>query len=168
VVVVDGLVVVGVLDEGVLVDVVVVGVVDVSDGPLEDDGAEDDVDELELGLEVLLELELEVLLELVLVVEVPVVDEPDPLAGLDEDEVFEDLGGFATSPLWFRVVSTSCWTVATWEATTAGVPPAPRAGRAFSCFSACSSLASSARDGCEFSVITIWSAIAVVVQAGQS
>src|ERR1700759_90553 len=161
-VVVVGLVVVGVLDEVVLVVVVVVGVVVVSDDPLEVD-----VDEPWLGLDEL-ELELELPLGVLLVVEVVVVEDPDPLAGLEADEVFEDLGGFATSPLWFRVVSTSCWTVATWEATTLGVPPAPRAGRAFSCFRACSSLASRARDGCAFSVITIWSAMAVVVQAGQS
>lgn len=167
------LLVVGVVDEGAgevvvvagLWDVVVVEVGEALEDPLlELEGAEPE----ELGVE---DVELDELPGELLPLPVELL-EPDPDDCVDEDEdelplELEDLGGLATRPLWFSSVVTSCWTAATWAATAAGRAPAPRAGRAFSCLSACSSLASTAAEGCDFRVITIWSAIAVVSQAGQ-
>lgn len=132
--VVDESVVVGVLLDDVVLVEEPVGLVDVVD-ELEDP-LEDDEEDEELGLDPVGEVAEG--LEAVPVVDVPPVVE-DPLAGVEEDEVLEDVGGLAISPLWFSAVSTCCWTVATWEATAAGVPPAPNAGRASSCFRACSS-----------------------------
>jgi hypothetical protein len=133
------LVVVGLLEEVVVVVVdvdepVVVVSVDPLEDPLEDEG----VDELELGLDAA-GAEVEELLEVVVVPDVPFeLGDPDPL-GAVMDELLDDLGGFATRPLWLRVFSTSCCTVATSEATALGVPLAPRAGSAFSWRRACSS-----------------------------
>jgi hypothetical protein len=139
VVVVAESVVVGALDVVVVV-VVVVGVVDVLEDPLEED-------EDELGLDGAW-LVVEELLVAVPVVGVPLeVEDPDPLDEVEDDGVLDDLGGFATRPLWFSAVSTSCCTVATSEPTAAGVPAAPRAGRAFSCLRSCSSSARRAREG---------------------
>src|SRR5205807_7139918 len=77
-----------------------------------------------------------------------------------------DAGGFVSSPLDCSALSISCCTVATWEATAAGVPLAPSEGSAFSCCRSALSVASSCREGWAFSVTTIWSASAVVTQAG--
>lgn len=108
---------------------------------------------------------------------VDVVDpDPDPDAGVvvvdpgvvDVDVLGLELGGFVSRPLLWSAVSISCCTVATCEATAAGVPPAPSEGSAFSCFRSFSSVATSVADGWDFSVTTSWSASAVVVHAGQS
>jgi hypothetical protein len=97
---------------------------------------------------------------------VVVEDVGEPLAVVDVDP--EAVGGLASSPLLCSADWTSCCTVATWEATAAGVPPAPSAGSAFSCFRSLSSVDTSACVGWDFSVTTSWSASAVVVHAGQS
>jgi hypothetical protein len=78
-----------------------------------------------------------------------------------------DGGGLARSPLLFSWLSISDCTLATWAATAAGVPPAPSAGKAFSCFRSALSCASRVCDGWAFRVTTSWSAIVVVLQAGQ-
>ena len=83
-------------------------------------------------------------------------------------EVVLDATGVVGSPLSSSSVSTSCWTASTCDATAVGVPWAPSAGNAFNCFSAASSFASNAAVGWALSVTTSWSAIAVVVHAGQS
>lgn len=87
--------------------------------------------------------------------------------GLALVEVLLELGGLASRPLLLSVESISCCTAATDEATALGVPPAPSAGSAFSCLSSPSSVFSSCWEGFALSVITSWSASAVVVQAGQ-
>lgn len=82
------------------------------------------------------------------------------------DELFED-GGFANRPLLLSSVWICCWTVPTAAVIAAGVPPAPSDGRPLSCLRSAASFVSNACDGCEVSVTTIWSASAVVMQAGQ-
>jgi hypothetical protein len=77
------------------------------------------------------------------------------------------VNGWAREPLDSSADSTCCCTAPTCAAIAAGVPPAPRAGRASSFFSADSISSTSCRLGCFVSVTTIWSAIAVVRQAGQ-
>ena len=77
-------------------------------------------------------------------------------------------GGFASWPLSASASSICCCTAATWAAIAAGVPFAPSAESAFSCCSAaCDLLRRAPGDGCDVSVTTIWSAIAVVRHAGQ-
>lgn len=83
-------------------------------------------------------------------------------------EALFDAGGLASSPLACRAVSISCCTLPTSEVTALGVPPAPSAGNAFSCFRSFSNAATSAGEGCAVSVTTSWSASAVVVHAGHS
>ena len=75
--------------------------------------------------------------------------------------------GAASNPLLVSTISTCRCTVFTTAATAAGVPRSPSNGRTFSSFKICSSCCSSRWDGAAFSVTTIWSAIAVVAQAGQ-
>lgn len=73
------------------------------------------------------------------------------------DDVLDPLleeGGLASRPLLASCVSISCWTPATSALTAAGVPPAPSADTAFSCFRSAFSCASSAADGWEESVST--------------
>jgi hypothetical protein len=81
--------------------------------------------------------------------------------------VVDVVGGFATWPLSASAVSISFCTVATVAATAAGVPPAPSCGSASSSFSAAWIRETSWSVGWDLSVITSWSAIAVVTQAGQ-
>jgi hypothetical protein len=64
-------------------------------------------------------------------------------------------GGFACSPLLLSSVWICCWTDDTTAATAAGVPPAPRVGRAFSCFRSFSSVVRSCWVGSALSVTTI-------------
>lgn len=100
---------------------------------------------------------------------VVVEDVGEPLAGVDVVDVEpEAAGGLVSSPLLCNALWISCWTVPTADATAAGVPPAPNEGSAFNRFRSLSSVATSAAEGCDFSVTTIWSASAVVMQAGQS
>jgi hypothetical protein len=77
-------------------------------------------------------------------------------------------GSPVTMPLELSVDSTCCCTAATCAAISAGVASAPRAGSASSRASAACSLFRSSADGCSDTVTTIWSAIAVVMHAGQS
>ena len=83
-------------------------------------------------------------------------------------DVLLELGGLATSPLDFSAESISCCTVPTSVAIAAGVPAAPSAGSAFSCLRSAVSVSRSCCEGWALSVTTIWSASAVVTQAGQS
>jgi hypothetical protein len=76
-------------------------------------------------------------------------------------------GGFATWPLAASASSSCFCTAATVAATAAGVPFAPSVETASSCFSASSIRCTSSAVGSDLSVTTIWSAIAVVTQAGQ-
>ena len=78
-----------------------------------------------------------------------------------------ELGGFATRPLSCSSVSICCWTAATSAAIALGVPSAPSAGSASSCSGPRSASPAARCDGAAVSVTTIWSAIAVVMQAGQ-
>lgn len=104
---------------------------------------------------------------------VPVVEvtEPEVVVAVVEvveaGEVVVVASGLAGRPLLLIVVSISCWTLSTSAATAAGVPLTPRDGSAFSCLSSMSSSRTSCFDGWDLSVTTIWSAIAVVTQAGQ-
>jgi hypothetical protein len=72
-----------------------------------------------------------------------------------------------SEPLSLSSVSISCCTVATAAAIAVGVPLAPSLGNAPSWLRSEFSLASRAADGWTESVTTIWSATAVVMQAGQ-
>jgi hypothetical protein len=145
-----GLEVVGVVDVGlevaegvvlVLVDVVPLGVVglEVLEGGA---GTVDGVDVVGAGV---------------------VVDD----VGDDVVEVLLELGGLVSSPLFCSAESISCCTVVTSAATAAGVPAAPSAGSAFSCLRSAFSVSRSCWEGWDLSVTTIWSARAVVIQAGQ-
>jgi hypothetical protein len=78
-----------------------------------------------------------------------------------------EVGGFVSRPLFASSASICRWTATTAAAIAAGDPSAPSAGRALSCSSAARSLATSSSEGWDFNVTTIWSAIAVVMQAGQ-
>ena len=102
------------------------------------------------------------------VVVVPVPVDVVPVPSDPVDVVLDADGGFVSRPLLCSALSISCCTTATSEATAAGVPPAPSAGNAFSCFRSWVSVAINAAEGWALSVTTIWSARAVVVQAGQS
>jgi hypothetical protein len=73
-----------------------------------------------------------------------------------------------TMPLSVSVVSTACCTAATCAAISAGVASAPSKGNAFSLARAACSFRRSEAGGCLDTVTTIWSAIAVVMHAGQS
>ena len=75
--------------------------------------------------------------------------------------------GVVSSPLSSRTVCTCCCTPATAAATAAGVPPVPNWGSAPSWDKILSILCSSGTGGCDLRVTTIWSAMAVVEQAGQ-
>ena len=97
----------------------------------------------------------------------PVVDEGVVVGDVAVAGGVLDGGGLARSPLLFSWVSISDCTLATWAATAAGVPPAPSAGKAFSRFRSALSCPSRACEGWAFKVTTSWSAIAVVLQAGQ-
>ena len=79
-----------------------------------------------------------------------------------------EAGGPVSSPLPLSWVSISRWTVPTAAAIAAGDPFAPNAGNAFSCLRSALSCATSSCGGSDLSVTTIWSAIAVVMHAGQS
>jgi hypothetical protein len=106
---------------------------------------------------VLPELDVVVAVAVEVVVVLPVV----VVAGVVE------VGGFVSSPLFVSSASICCWTATTAAAIAAGDPSAPSAGSALSCSSAARSFATSSSEGCDFNVTTIWSAIAVVMQAGQ-
>jgi hypothetical protein len=104
-------------------------------------------------------------LEEVEVVELPL-DEDDDVVVLS---VVEELGleEVVIKPLLCSCVSISCWTAATAEATAAGVASDPSSGSASSCLRSAASCAASSLDGCDLSVTTIWSAMAVVRHAVQ-
>jgi hypothetical protein len=74
---------------------------------------------------------------------------------------------FASWPLSLSAVSICFWTAATVAAIAAGDPFAPSDESASSCFSAVWIRCTSSSVGCDLSVTTIWSAIAVVRQYGQ-
>jgi hypothetical protein len=84
-----------------------------------------------------------------------------PLDPEDDDGVallvalFVLVGWFACSPLLLSSVWICCWTDDTTAATAAGVPLAPRVGRAFSCLRSLSSVVRSCWVGSALSVTTI-------------
>jgi hypothetical protein len=98
---------------------------------------------------------------------VDVPDDPVPRPGVPVVEVVVVLSGAARSPLLLSTVSICCCTPFTTAATAAGVPCTPSRGRTLSSLKICSSWCSTRSDGAAFNVTTIWSARAVVVQAGQ-
>jgi hypothetical protein len=79
-----------------------------------------------------------------------------------------ELTGLLGSPLASISCSICCCTADTCAATATGVPWAPSCDSAPSFFRSFWSSVSSCVEGCDLSVTTIWSAIAVVIQAGQS
>jgi hypothetical protein len=78
-----------------------------------------------------------------------------------------EAGGFVSSPLFASSASICRCTATTAAAIAAGDPSAPSAGRALSFSSAARSFATSSSEGWDCNVTTIWSAIAVVMHAGQ-
>jgi len=93
---------------------------------------------------------------------------PAPVGDAEAAEPVDAVEPPVTMPLSVSVVSTACCTAATCASISAGVASAPNDGRAFSVRNAAWSFRRSSAEGCFDTVTTIWSAIAVVMQAGQS
>ena len=98
--------------------------------------------------------------------ELPLDEDDDVVVESEEDGLVpeEDV---VSRPLSCSCVWISCCTAATAEATVAGVALPPSSGSALSCLRSAASCAVSSLEGSDFSVTTIWSAIAVVRQAVQ-